>query len=77
MLSLEELKNNRDLIDEINWDLGPEEAVKLYLEWGNTDWGSGKYTICYYCIATHCYIINTVRCTDCKSALYSCWICLI
>ena len=45
MHSLEELKNDSDLIDEINWDLGPEEAVKLYLEWGNTDWGSGKYTI--------------------------------
>jgi hypothetical protein len=45
MLSLEELKKEPDLIDEISWDLGPEEAVKLYLEWGNTDWGSGKYTI--------------------------------
>jgi hypothetical protein len=45
MLSLEELKKNTNLINEINWDLGPEEAVKLYLEWGNTDWGSGKYTI--------------------------------
>ena len=45
MLTLEELKNKSDLIDEVNWDLGPEEAVKLYLEWGNTDWGSGKYTI--------------------------------
>ena len=45
MLSLEELKKDIDLINEINWDLGPEQAVKLYLEWGNTDWGSGKYTI--------------------------------
>ena len=45
MLSLEELKKETDLINEINWDLGPEQAVKLYLEWGNTDWGSGKYTI--------------------------------
>ena len=45
MLSLEELKNEIDLLNEINWDLGPEEAVKLYLEWGNTDWGSGKQII--------------------------------
>ena len=45
MLSLEELKKKTDLIDEVNWDLGPEEAVKLYLEWGNTDWGSGKNVI--------------------------------
>ena len=45
MLSLEELKKEIDLINEISWDLGPEEAVKLYLEWGNTDWGSGKQII--------------------------------
>ena len=45
MLSLEALKKENDLINEINWDLGPEDAVKLYLEWGNTDWGSGKYVI--------------------------------
>jgi hypothetical protein len=45
MLSLQELKKQADLINEINWDLGPEEAVKLYLEWGNTDWGSGKTII--------------------------------
>ena len=45
MLSLEELKNENELINEIDWDLGPEGAVKLYLEWGNTDWGSGKQII--------------------------------
>ena len=45
MLSLEELKKENDVINEISWDLGPEDAVKLYLEWGNTDWGSGKYVI--------------------------------
>ena len=45
MLSLEELKEKDDIINEINWDLGPADAVKLYLEWGNTDWGSGKPTI--------------------------------
>jgi hypothetical protein len=45
MLSLEDLKQEADLVDEIDWDLGPEEAVKLYLEWGNTDWGSGKNVI--------------------------------
>ncbi len=40
MLSLEELKQKQDLIDEINWDMGPEEAVRLYLEWGN-NWARG------------------------------------
>lgn len=45
MMTLEELKKDMHLINEVDWDLGPEQAVKLYLEWGNTDWGSGKYVI--------------------------------
>jgi hypothetical protein len=40
MLTLAELKKDRDLIDEINWDMTPEEAVRLYLEWGN-NWARG------------------------------------
>jgi hypothetical protein len=39
-MSLEELKKKPDLIDEINWDMTPEEAVRLYLEWGN-NWARG------------------------------------
>ena len=35
MLSLDELKGDRDLINSINWEMTPEEAVRLYLEWGN------------------------------------------
>lgn len=45
MMTLEELKKERTLINEVDWDLGPEQAVKLYLEWGNTDWGNAKYVI--------------------------------
>ena len=40
MLTLEELKNERDIIDDINWEMTPEEAVRLYLEWGN-NWARG------------------------------------
>jgi hypothetical protein len=40
MLTLDELKTKADLIDEINWDMTPEEAVRLYLEWGN-NWARG------------------------------------
>ena len=29
-------KNYRHL--DIDWDLSPEDAVTLYLEWGNNDW---------------------------------------
>ena len=40
MMTLEELKQNRDLVDSINWEMTPEEAVRLYLEWGN-NWARG------------------------------------
>ncbi|MCU0559936.1 MAG: hypothetical protein MUD16_07055 [Desulfobacterales bacterium] len=40
MMTLEELKRRQELIDEINWDMTPEEAVRLYLEWGN-NWARG------------------------------------
>ena len=40
MLTLEELKENRELVDAIDWDMTPEEAVRLYLEWGN-NWARG------------------------------------
>jgi hypothetical protein len=40
MLSLDDLKRESGLIDQINWDMTPEEAVRLYLEWGN-NWARG------------------------------------
>jgi hypothetical protein len=40
MLSLEDLKRESGLIDQINWAMTPEEAVRLYLEWGN-NWSRG------------------------------------
>jgi len=33
--SLNELKKNWDLIYSIDWDMTPENAVRVYLEWGN------------------------------------------
>lgn len=35
LLTLEELKRDRDLINSIDWDMTPENAVRIYLEWGN------------------------------------------
>jgi hypothetical protein len=35
MLTLDELKKDMDLINSIDWEMTPEEAVRLYLEWGN------------------------------------------
>lgn len=44
MYLLEDIKNDSDLIDAIDWEMTPEEAVRLYLEWGN-NWASGNYVI--------------------------------
>jgi hypothetical protein len=44
MKVLDQLKQDPDLIDEIDWDMTPEEAVRLYLEWGN-NWAGGNYVI--------------------------------
>jgi hypothetical protein len=40
VLTLEELKKDRALIDSIAWDMTPELAVRMYLEWGNI-WSHG------------------------------------
>ncbi len=44
MLKIDEIRQNNRLLNEIDWDMTPEEAVRLYLEWGN-NWSGGKYVI--------------------------------
>ncbi len=39
--SLEELKKDRALINSIDWEMTPEMAVRVYLEWGNI-WAHGE-----------------------------------
>jgi hypothetical protein len=34
-MTLDDIKNNMDLVNSISWDMTPEDAVTLYLEWGN------------------------------------------
>ena len=34
-MTLDDIKNNMDLINSISWDMTPEDAVSMYLEWGN------------------------------------------
>jgi len=38
---LEEIRKDTEMVDAIDWDMTPEEAVTLYLEWGN-NWSHGK-----------------------------------
>ncbi len=35
MLTLDTISSNRDLVNAIDWEMTPEEAVTTYLEWGN------------------------------------------
>ncbi len=58
MLQLEQLKQNRKLINAVDWDMTPEEAVRLYLEWGN-NWAGGNYVIRSKNDVTHYFVINT------------------
>ena len=41
MMTLEDIRQNQDLVNSIDWDMTPEEAVTLYLEWGN-NWSHGR-----------------------------------
>jgi hypothetical protein len=41
MLTLEEIKKDSKLINDIDWDMTPEMAVRMYLEWGNI-WARGE-----------------------------------
>jgi len=40
MLNISELKENRKLVNEINWEMTPDKAIEMYLEWG-TGWIRG------------------------------------
>ena len=44
IFNIEDLKEKKEILNEIDWDMTPEEAVRLYLEWGN-NWARGNYVI--------------------------------
>ena len=57
MMNLNDLKKE-NLINLIDWDMTPDEAVKLYLEWGN-NWASGNYVIRSKDDVSHYFVVNT------------------
>ncbi len=59
MLQLKELKNNRKIVFEIDWDMTPEEAVRQYLEWGNNNWTEGKRAIRSKNDVSYYFVVNT------------------
>jgi hypothetical protein len=58
MTQLEEIRGKRDLVNEIDWEMTPEEAVTLYLEWGN-NWTHGKHLVRSKKDVSHYFIVNT------------------
>ena len=61
MMNLNDLKKE-NLINLIDWDMTPDEAVKLYLEWGN-NWASGNYVIRSKDDVSHYFVVNTWEAT--------------
>ncbi len=58
MMTLEELRGNHEVIDAIDWNMTPEEAVRLYLEWGN-NWARGDgYVIASKSDYTTYFVVN-------------------
>ncbi len=58
MIGLEELKQDKALVDSIDWSMTPEEAVRLYLEWGN-NWSRGYEMVRSKDDKTHYFVLNT------------------
>ena len=58
MMGLEDLRKSRSLIDSIDWEMTPEEAVRLYLEWGN-NWSNGYRMVRTKDDETYYLVLNT------------------
>lgn len=58
MMEIKDIKQNSDLLNAIDWEMTPEEAVRLYLEWGN-NWARGNYVIRSKEDVTHYFVVNT------------------
>jgi len=40
-MNIEQLRKNRDLVNSVDWQMTPEKAVEMYLEWGS-GWTRGN-----------------------------------
>jgi len=58
MMDLQTLKRNKDIVNSIDWDMTPEEAVRLYLEWGN-NWSRGNRMVRSKDDVSHYFVLNT------------------
>lgn len=58
MYKLNDIKEDRELIDSIDWHMTPEDAVRLYLEWGN-NWSRGNDQIKSKNDVSHYFVLNS------------------
>jgi hypothetical protein len=58
MMTLDDIRNDQDLLNHIDWHMTPEEAVRLYLEWGN-NWAHSNYVIRSRDDVSHYFVVNT------------------
>ncbi|PID73558.1 MAG: hypothetical protein CSB33_03390 [Desulfobacterales bacterium] len=54
------MRNDINLVNAIDWEMTPEEAVRLYLEWG-CNWARGNYVIRSKNDVAHYFVVNTWR----------------
>ena len=59
MKTLDDIKKDRELINAIDWEMTPDEAVRLYLEWGETIGTRGNYVIRSKDDVSHYFVVNT------------------
>lgn len=57
-MQLDDIRRNEDLVYSIDWEMTPEEAVRLYLEWGN-NWARSNYVIRSSDDVSHYFVIST------------------
>lgn len=56
-MDLQEIRQDLELVNDIDWDMTPEEAVTLYLEWGN-NWSHGRMVKSKGDVS-HYFVVNT------------------
>lgn len=57
-MTMDDIRKNTDLLNHIDWNMTPEEAVRLYLEWGN-NWAHSNYVIRSKDDVSYYFVVNT------------------
>lgn len=57
MQTLEDIRKDHEVLNMIDWGMTPEEAVTLYLEWGN-NWSHGNM-VKSKSDMSHYFVVNT------------------